>query len=113
VSGERDSLEWRFGVIARACGWPEPVREFRFAPDRRWRFDFAWPDRKIAVELEGGSWIRGRHVRGDGFTRDCEKYNAAVAAGWRVFRFTDKMLDDVSCLRVLHDVLRRQEDRRG
>ena len=40
----------------------------------------------IAVEIEGGVWIGGRHTRGKGFLRDIEKYNEAAAMGWRVFR---------------------------
>ena len=69
-------------------------REYRFAPPRRWRFDFAWPDKKLAVEIEGGVWSKGRHTRGKGFINDCDKYNAAVLLGWRVLRFTDKHLND-------------------
>lgn len=58
-------------------------REYRFHPDRRWRFDFAWPDLALAVEIEG----RGRHQTVVGFRHDCEKYNEAIAGGWRVMRF--------------------------
>jgi len=79
---------WRFDFA-----WPEPEREYRFAPPRRWRFDFAWPDAMVAVECEGGTWSRGRHVRGGGFERDCAKYNAAALAGWTVVRLTRGMLE--------------------
>ena len=72
---------------------PAPVSEHRFAPPRRWRFDFAWPDRKVALELEGGTYSGGRHVRPDGYAADAEKYNAAVLHGWRVLRYTGAMLD--------------------
>jgi len=77
----------------RAAGLPEPQTEYRFAPPRRWRFDFAWPAAMLAVEVEGGSWIYGRHVRGRGFEADCEKYNAAVLLGWRILRFTPAMIE--------------------
>jgi hypothetical protein len=61
-----------------------PEREHRFdTGGRRWRFDFAWPAVKLAVEIEG----RGRHQSVVGYRADCEKYNAAVAQGWRVMRF--------------------------
>jgi len=73
---------------------PEPEREYRFDTNRRWRFDFAWPQYKLAVELEGGHRIRGRHNRGDGFQADCEKYNAAQLAGWIVLRYTSEHLRD-------------------
>ena len=61
-------------------------REYRFDKERRWRFDFAWPEKLVALEVEGGAWIGGRHNRAAGFQADVEKYNAAAAGGWRVFR---------------------------
>ena len=60
---------------------------------RDWRFDFAWPDRGLAVEVEGGTWSGGRHTRGGGFEGDCEKYNAAALLGWKVLRFTGGMVE--------------------
>jgi very-short-patch-repair endonuclease len=54
--------------------------------------DFAWPEQKVAVEIEGGVFSGGRHTRGAGFVADCDKYNALAAAGWRLFRFTEKHL---------------------
>jgi len=66
----------------------KPTREHRFHPVRRWRFDFAWPEKKVAVEIEGGQWISGRHQRPTGFAKDCEKYNAAARLGWKVLRYT-------------------------
>lgn len=69
-----------------------PYREFRFHPTRRWRFDFAYPDIKLAIEIEGGTWIGGRHIHPIGFEKDCEKYNAATILGWRVLRCTPKQL---------------------
>jgi len=67
---------------------PAPAREYRFASPRRWKFDFAWPDARLAVEIEGGTWSGGRHTRGAGYANDCTKYNAAVLEGWRVLRYT-------------------------
>jgi len=34
-------------------GLPAPVFEYRFHPSRKWRFDIAWPERRVAVEVEG------------------------------------------------------------
>jgi very-short-patch-repair endonuclease len=71
-----------------------PVTEYRFNNTRKWRFDFAWVDKKIAVEIEGGHWGKSRHGYGKGFENDNEKYNEAQAMGWNVFRFTtNKVLD--------------------
>lgn len=66
---------------------PAPRCEVLFHPLRRWRFDFAWHDRMIAAEVEGGIFIRGRHASPAGFIKDAEKYNTAALLGWRVFRF--------------------------
>jgi len=71
----------------------EPDCEYQFCETRRFRFDFAWPAQKVAVEMEGGIWSRGRHVRGAGFARDCEKYNLATSLSWDVFRLTGDMLE--------------------
>tara|TARA_R100001377_G_scaffold75036_1_gene51436 strand:- start:491 stop:811 length:321 start_codon:yes stop_codon:yes gene_type:complete len=76
----------------RAVKLPEPVREHRFHETRKWRFDFAYPSQKLAIEVEGGVWSGGRHTRGSGFTNDCEKYNAALMNGWRVYRCTPDMI---------------------
>lgn len=66
-----------------------PVYEFIFHPTRKWRFDCV-PDIKIklAVELEGGIWIGGRHNSPVGFLKDIEKYNEAAILGWRIIRVT-------------------------
>lgn len=89
----------------RAAGLPEPVRELRFDPLRRWRFDLAWPEARLAVEADGGTWARGRHVRGVGYLRDCEKVNAAVLTGWRVLRFTADMIADGPALEAIRRAL--------
>jgi very-short-patch-repair endonuclease len=65
---------------------------------RRWRFDFAWPDRKVALEVEGGVWISGRHTRAAGYINDTEKYNEAVLLGWRVLRVTRPHIDSGQAL---------------
>lgn len=69
-----------------------PVCEYKFHPTRRWRFDFAYPKSMIALEVEGGTWIGGRHIHPIGFEKDCEKYNMAASMGWKVYRVTPKML---------------------
>src|SRR5690606_15609007 len=68
------------------AGVPEPQREFRFHPTRKWRFDFAWPDAMIAVEVEGAVFSGGRHSRGAGMVADMNKYNTAALLGWTVLR---------------------------
>ena len=93
--------EYRFAAqhVGRAAGLRQRLKD---AGLRDWRFDFAWPhfliegmDRGgVAVELDGGTWTRGRHTRGAGYRGDCEKLNAATSLGWRCYRVTTDMLDD-------------------
>ena len=84
---------------------PPPEREYRFAPPRKYRADFAWPDRRLLVEVEGGTYSRGRHVRPEGYAKDCEKYNLAALQGWRVLRFTGGMVRDGSALAAIEEAL--------
>ena len=84
---------------------PVPEREYRFHDTRKWRFDFAYPDKQIAIEVEGGVYKNGRHTRGKGFTNDCEKYNAATELGWRVFRYTTAMVNQGLAIEQLKRVL--------
>ncbi len=70
-----------------------PMHEYQFHYERRWRFDWAFPLNRVAIECEGGIWTGGRHTRGGGFESDCEKYNAAIALGWMVFRVTTGLLE--------------------
>ncbi|WP_223306495.1 endonuclease domain-containing protein [Achromobacter insolitus] len=100
------ALEERFARDLRALKVLEAQREYRFAPPRMWRFDFAWPEQRFAVEIEGGVWTNGRHTRGSGFVADTEKYNAAALAGWKVLRFTEKSVRDGSAVELVARVLR-------
>ncbi len=84
MSEIEDMLAWMLKA-SKIEGW---VREFRFHPVRRWRADFAFPSKKLLVEVEGGIFQKGRHTRGKGFTDDCAKYNEALLLGWRVLRVT-------------------------
>ena len=80
------ALERRWLLCWSAVKGPDLMREHRFAAPRRWRFDFAHTETLTAVEIEGGTWIGGRHTRGSGFVADAEKYNEAALMGWTVFR---------------------------
>ena len=97
---------WR----ALAPSYPEPTIQHRFAPPRRWRFDFAWLDQAVAVEVEGGIYTNGRHTRGAGYEKDVEKYNAAVVRGWRVYRVTASMLQNDPAS-LIEDIIKLLEAR--
>ena len=77
-------LEDLLAFQIRANGLPEPRREYAAVSGRKFRFDFAWPNFKLLLEVQGGTWIKGGHSTGKGIGRDCEKECLALAEGWRV-----------------------------
>ena len=80
--------------------------ELPFCEGRKWRFDLAWPSLKIALEIEGGIYSGGRHVRPEGFLSDMEKYNEAAALGWRVFRTTPQLIQRGNAVTLLGRILK-------
>ena len=96
-------LEDRFELLLKV----EKIRyerEFKFHPVRKWRFDFVIepeliytkPGMLLAVEVEGGIFMQGRHNRGNGMLADMEKYNAATVMGWRILRYSTPQLGSVA-----------------
>jgi len=87
-------LENKFALLWRALNGPNLTPEHRFHPERKWRFDFALPAARVAIECQGGTFARQRlgHSSGTGIQRDYEKLNAAQLSGWTVFQLTGRML---------------------
>lgn len=108
---KRKRLEDLFAAQVAALRCPAPEREYHFHPARKWAFDFAWPALLLAVEVEGGQWVRGRHQRGKGFADDCEKYNAAAALGWTVLRFTGSQVECGAAFMATVEILREGDGR--
>ena len=88
------ALAAKFVLLWKVAGGPELVAEHTFHPTRKWRFDFACKAARCAIELDGGAFLAfgGRHGRGMGMVKDCEKYRAAADLGWRIWRFTTKCI---------------------
>jgi very-short-patch-repair endonuclease len=61
-------------------GW-DLTREFQFDRARKWKFDFAFPSQRLAIEVDGQ-----RHRTFKGQRTDSEKMNEALRRGWRVLR---------------------------
>ena len=101
MSAIEDEFEFQLGV----AGLPEAVREYAFAPKRRYRADFAFPAHMLLVEIEGAIYTGGRHVRGAGYESDLEKYNLAVLQGYRVLRFSPRMVRDGTALSIVEEAL--------
>lgn len=85
-----------------------PAREYEAIEGRKFRWDFAFPDKKLLIEIQGGTWSTGKmaHNSGTGIRRDCEKLNLAVVAGWRVLHFTTDMVKDGSALATVERMLK-------
>jgi very-short-patch-repair endonuclease len=94
AQNDRDKWERLLSFQLQLLGLPLPVREFRFHPTRKWRFDLAYPDNRLAIEIEGATYSGGRHVRGKGYEEDCLKYDEAAIAGWAVLRVTGPMVEE-------------------
>ena len=98
--GQRGTeTEWQVKIDERTfrswCaiqGFPRPEPEYRILSDRKFRWDWAWPDKRVALEIQGGVWVHGKHGRGSGIVKDHEKMNLAVVAGWRVLQVQPKNL---------------------
>jgi very-short-patch-repair endonuclease len=88
------ALASKFLLLWKVANGPELTAEHKFHPTRKWRFDFALVDSRCAIELDGGAFLPfgGRHGRGMGMVKDCEKYRAAADLNWRIWRFTTKCL---------------------
>ena len=101
----KTDVMWLLAVQLRVAGIRDPEREYVFARPRRWRFDFAWVEEKVALEVDGGTFAFGRHVTGVGYRKDAEKYNEAVALGWKVLRATPEMIHDRAIVPVIERCL--------
>ncbi len=90
------------------CGLAEPVPEFRFDPERRWRSDFSWPSQKLCLEIQGGLWTQGAHVRGAHLLKEMEKLNRLAVLGWRVLFVTPDQLTTLDTINLIRDALKTQ-----
>ena len=98
-------LEETLAFQIRAMGLPEPVREYQAVPKRKFRYDFAFVQEKLLVEVQGGIWIRGSHARPKGITRDMTKLNLAQLAGWRVLQFSPAMVRSGEAVKMIAKAL--------
>lgn len=90
-----------FKLIAQELG-ETIVPEYKFHPTRKWRFDYAIPTYQIAIEIEGGIWLQGRHNRPISMIKDFEKYNEAAILGWRILKYTPQQVNNVT--KIIGDI---------
>ena len=94
-------LEELFLFQLKCARLPMPLREFKFFPSRRWKSDFAWPSHKLLIEIEGGTYVNGRHNRASGYAKDCEKYNHAALQNYVVLRFVGEQVKNGEALQFV------------
>ena len=110
-------LEDTFAFQCKTHELPEPTREYQFAKGfgRLWRFDFAWLDYHVAVEIEGLTAVQGRdgtilaggrHASFAGFRGDCEKYARAAILGWLVLRFEKDLVTSGAAVSLTEELLK-------
>jgi hypothetical protein len=100
------SLEREFSEID---AWESDFQE-RYAKSKRskrYRLDFAHTDSRTGIEIQGGVYMRGRHVTGSGYERDCRKYNLAYTSGWTIFLLTSTMAKDSFWLSLIAEHVRQ------
>ncbi len=88
-----NALEEMFALQCEQAGFPAPLREYAAVPGRRFRWDFAWTDARVLVEINGGTYAHMGHSTGTGIARDYEKSNCAQLRGWRTLVFDRRMVE--------------------
>ena len=118
-------LEAELAFQIKALNLPTPITEYPFAAVhvgqgpgiqkrlarsgmKNWRFDFAWPDKMFAVEVEGVTLAGGRHQRIGGFKEDLNKYHHAMELGWTVYRTSGHLIKDGRSIGIIAQLIGRK-----
>jgi len=73
-----------------AAGLPAPLQQYRVRLNgRTFRIDLAYPERRVAIELDGWDCHRTRSA----FDADRARADALVVDGWTLLRFTSRSSD--------------------
>lgn len=118
---KRSKWEDNFQALIEVHGWPAAQREQRFheagfiyAKKRQWRFDFAWPDMKLAVEIDGGLFRpMSGHRSPIGITEDRVKDAVAQLMGWVVLRFTEISFRNDDVIPIMEEAFEYCKNRAG
>jgi len=104
---DTSALAAKFEHLWQSWGGPELTKEHRFHPHRRWRLDYYHAPTRTGIELHGGVWSEGRHVRGNGFLGDLDKMNAAQMQGLVVLQLGTGQVDHQHVTEII-DYIRRE-----
>jgi len=108
-----------------AAGLPRPCTEVRFAMERigsapgirsrlkkyglkDWRFDFLFREERLAIEVNGGNYVGGRHSNATALTDEYRKINKAQQLGFRVLIFDGKLIKSREAVRQIAFMLRSE-----
>lgn len=105
-------LEEVFDFQLRASGFKDFVREYKAIPRRKYLFDFAFPEDKLLIEIQGGVWSGGAHGRPVGIVRDYEKTNLAAKAGYHVLQFDTKMVMNGKAIEFTEETLKERRSKK-
>lgn len=94
-------LELIFESQLKSYGYPYE-KQFQPFDDRKHRWDFKLSDLYL-VDIQGGIWSGGAHVRGKGYTNDCEKLNLASSRGWKPLWFTGDQVKSGEAIEFLRE----------
>ena len=108
---KRSSLEQKFALLWSSLTKFKLEEEYKFHATRKWRSDFAHIASRVLIEIEGGVWSGGRHTRGLGYAKDCEKYNNAAYDDWAVIRFTGRDITIENIQQLIGLIEKRLESR--
>jgi very-short-patch-repair endonuclease len=110
---EREKLERLLWQRIEWAGLPLPVLQYHWAKSegRQFRSDGAYVAERILLEVQGGIWAQdpGRHNRGSGYERDCDRDNLAALLGWKLLRFTERMIKDGTAVQTILRALGRAD----
>jgi hypothetical protein len=100
------ALEAEFEIQLRAMKIAYK-KEQKLVPGRRYRWDFVCLD--VAIECQGGTWIKGAHSTGTGIQRDCDKLFEVVALGYKPLNITASDIKSGVAVQRLLTLLRMKD----
>lgn len=109
ASGDQKAVQCLFLAACRSHGLPEPVAEYAFAHPRKWRFDWLF-EGWLALEIQGGLYVNGRHVRGPALAGEYEKLNEAVCRGFAVLFCTPADVESGAIFPIIGRALGTHEE---
>lgn len=99
AAGVESQLELLLLNRLERAGLPTGEAQQRIIPGRKFAFDRVWYSAGVAVEVQGATFVKGRHSTGTGIASGCEKMSLAAAHGWRVLPVTKHQIEDGSAVR--------------